>query len=107
MSSSAVNSAAESSNSNEVSATPTAPATAPSTPTALQATAGNAQVILTWNPSTGATGYHLKRSTTSGAETQISAPTSNTFTDTGLTNGTQIFLRSVCREFRGRKRQLN
>jgi fibronectin type 3 domain-containing protein len=88
---SAVNSAAESANSNEVSVTPTAPATAPSTPTGLQATAGNAQVTLTWNATTGATSYHLKRSTTSGAETQISAPTSNTFTDTGVTNGTKYF----------------
>jgi fibronectin type 3 domain-containing protein len=88
---SAVNSAAQSANSNEVAATPTAPATAPSTPTGLQATAGNAQVTLTWNAAAGATSYHLKRSTASGAETQISAPTSNNFTDTGLTNGTKYF----------------
>ncbi len=88
---SAVNSGGESANSSEVSATPTAPATPPATPSGLHATAGNAQVVLNWNASTGATSYHVKRSTASGTETQISAPASNTFTDTGLTNGTKYF----------------
>ena len=88
---SAVNSAAESANSNEVSATPAATPTAPAAPTGLQGTAGNAKVTLTWNASTGATSYHLKRSTTSGAETQIAAPASNSFTDTAVTNGTKYF----------------
>jgi fibronectin type 3 domain-containing protein len=88
---SAVNSGGESANSSEVNATPAAPAARPATPTGLLATAGNAQVILNWNASAGATSYHVKRSTTSGGETQISAPTSNTFTDTGLSNGTKYF----------------
>ncbi len=88
---SAVNSAAESANSNEVSATPAATPTAPAAPTGLQGTAGNAKVTLTWNASTGATSYHLKRSTTSGAETQIAAPASNSFTDTTVTNGIKYF----------------
>jgi fibronectin type 3 domain-containing protein len=88
---SAVNSGGESANSAEVSATPVAPAAPPATPSGLQATAGNAQVSLMWTASSGATSYHVKRSTTSGAETQISAPTSNSFTDTGLTNGTKYF----------------
>ena len=61
---SAVNSAGESANSAEVNATPTAPANPPPTPTNLQATAGNAQVSLTWSASTGATSYNVKRSTT-------------------------------------------
>jgi fibronectin type 3 domain-containing protein len=88
----AVNSAGESANSSEVNATPTAPATAPSTPTGLQASAGNAQVALIWMASSGATSYHIKRSTTSGGPyTQISAPTGMSFTDTGLTNGTKYF----------------
>jgi fibronectin type 3 domain-containing protein len=85
----AYNSAGESANSAEVSATPTLPP--PATPTGLSAAAGNAQVSLTWSASSGATSYHVKRSTTSGAETQISAPTSNSYTDTGLTNGTRYF----------------
>jgi fibronectin type 3 domain-containing protein len=88
---SAVNSTAESANSNEVSTTPTAPVAPPAAPTALKATAGNAQVALSWNASVGATSYHVKRSTSSGAETQIAAPTSTTFTDTGVTNGTKYF----------------
>ena len=88
---SAVNSGGESANSSEVNATPTAPALPPVTPTGLQATAGNAQVMLNWNSSTGAASYHVKRSTASGAETQISAPTSNSFTDTGVSNGTKYF----------------
>jgi hypothetical protein len=67
-------------------------ATAPATPNGLTATAGNAQVSLTWSTSTGATSYHLKRATTTGGPyTQISAPTSATFTDTVLTNGTMYF----------------
>ncbi len=86
---SAYNSAGQSANSAEASATPIAPA--PSTPTGLSATAENAQVSLTWNASAGATSYHVKRSSTSGAETQIAAPASNSYTDTGLTNGTKYF----------------
>jgi len=86
---SAYNSAGASANSAEASATPILPP--PATPAGLSATAGNAQVSLTWNASSGATSYHVKRSTTSGAETQIAAPTSTSYTDTGLTNGTQYF----------------
>ena len=86
---SASNSVGQSANSAEVNATPVPPP--PATPTGLAATAGNAQVSLNWNASTGATSYHVKRSTASGSETQISAPASNSFTDTGLTNGTKYF----------------
>src|SRR5262249_21018266 len=38
----------------------------PAAPTGLSASAGNAQVSLTWTASTGAIGYTVKRSTTSG-----------------------------------------
>ncbi|MGA9569071.1 MAG: glycoside hydrolase family 44 protein, partial [Candidatus Acidiferrales bacterium] len=86
---SAYNSVGQSANSEEVNATPVLPA--PSAPTGVVATAGNAQVSLTWAASSGASGYHVKRSIVSGAETQISAPTSNSYTDTGLTNGTKYF----------------
>ena len=42
-----------------------------------------------WTASNGATSYHVKRATTSGGSyTQIGAPSSNAYTDTGLTNGT-------------------
>ncbi len=91
---SAVNSSGESANSAEVNATPTAPQTAPPTPANLQGTAGNAQVALTWTASTGATSYHVKRSTTSGAETQISAPTTTNFTDPQSPTAPNIFTSS-------------
>jgi fibronectin type 3 domain-containing protein len=89
---SAFNSAGQSANSSQARATPTAPASPPAAPTGLQATAGNAQVSLTWTASTGATSYHVKRATSSGGPyTQISAPTGANFTDTGLVNGTAYF----------------
>ena len=89
---SAYNSAGQSANSSEMSATPTGPSTPPAVPANLQATAGNAQVSLSWTASSGATSYHLKRSTTSGSGyTQIAAPTATSYTDTGLTNGIAYF----------------
>jgi GH35 family endo-1,4-beta-xylanase len=61
-------------------------------PTGLAATAGNAQVQLIWNPVTGATGYNVKRATTSGGPyTTIATVTGTSFTDTGRTNGTTYF----------------
>jgi len=64
---------------------------APSAPTGLVATPGNATVSLTWTASTGATGYYIKRSTTSGAETQIAAQAGTSYNDTTVTNGTKYF----------------
>jgi len=86
---SAYNSYGESANSSEVSATPAAPAL--SSPANLTATAGDTQVGLAWSAVASATSYNVKRSTTSGAETTISSPMTNAFTDTGLTNGTKYF----------------
>jgi len=64
----------------------------PAAPAALQATAGNAQISLTWNPSSGATSYNVKRSTTSGGPyTTIASPTTPSHTDTGLTNSTPYY----------------
>lgn len=86
---SAVNSAGESPNSAEAKATPNAP---PGAPTGLAATAGNAQVSLTWNGTAGATSYNVKRSTTSGGPyTTIASPTSTNYTDTGLTKGVAYY----------------
>src|SRR5499427_11097758 len=67
--------------------------TPPPAPTGLVATAGNAQVSLSWNASSGATSYNVKRSTTSGGPytTIASGVTSTSFTNTGLTNGTTFF----------------
>jgi len=59
--------------------------------TGLTATAGPSQITLTWNSSSGATGYYVKRSTTSGAETQIAAQDRTNYTDTAVTPGTKYF----------------
>src|ERR1035437_8807315 len=65
------------------------PATAP---TGLTATAGSAQVSLSWNAMTAATGYNVKRSTTSGGPyTTVGSSTGATFTDTGAANGTLYY----------------
>src|SRR6185503_5002100 len=61
-------------------------------PTGLTATAGNAQVALSWTASTGATGYNVKRSTTNGGPyTTVASPAGTSFTNTNLTNGTTFF----------------
>jgi predicted secreted protein len=86
---SAINSAGDSPDSTQVSAMPNAP---PAAPTGLSASAGNAQVSLTWNASAGATSYNVQRSTTSGGPyTSIASPTSNSYTDTGLSNGVPYY----------------
>src|SRR5277367_3793868 len=60
----------------------------PAVPAGLAAAPGNAQVTLSWTASSGATGYNVQRSTTTGGPyTQISTPTVTNFTETGLTNG--------------------
>ncbi|OLB36242.1 MAG: hypothetical protein AUH11_11915 [Acidobacteria bacterium 13_2_20CM_57_17] len=60
---------------------------APSAPTGLTATAANAQVNLTWNASVGATGYYVKRSTSSGTEVQIAAQSATAYSDNSVSNG--------------------
>ena len=89
---SAVNSFGESGNSNQASATPQAAQTPPPVPTGLSASAGNGQVTLNWNASSGATSYNVKRSTTSGGPyTTIANVATPSFTNTGLTNGMTYF----------------
>lgn len=67
--------------------------TAPPPPTGLAATVASQQVSLSWNSSAGATGYNVKRSTTSGSGySTIGANISATnYTDPGLTNGTTYY----------------
>jgi len=89
---SSVNASGQSANSSEASAIPSGPAAPPPTPANLQATAGNAQVSLSWSASTGATSYNVKRSTNPGGPyTQIASPSTNSYNDTGLTNGTTYY----------------
>lgn len=86
---SATDAAGTSPNSAEISATPIAP---PLPPTGLTATAGNAQVVLSWTASAGATSYIVGQGIKSGGPyTVVSTPTSTTYTDTGLTNGTTYY----------------
>ena len=65
---------------------------APPTPTGLAATAGDKQVSLTWNASSGATSYHVKRSTASGGPyNQVASTTVANDTDASLANGTTYY----------------
>ncbi len=87
----ASNSAGTSGNSNQVSATPTA-VSIPAAPTGLTATAGNASVSLSWSASSGATGYAVLRSTTSGSGyTSIATPSGTSYTDVSAVNGTTYY----------------
>jgi fibronectin type 3 domain-containing protein len=90
---SAVNSVGKSGNTPSASATPTGPAAERlAGPTGLTATSGNAQVSLRWTASAGATSYHVKRAATSfGPFALIGVPTTTSFLDTGLMNGTMYF----------------
>jgi hypothetical protein len=66
--------------------------TAPPAPTGVAATAGNAQAMLAWSASSGATGYKVKRATVSGGPyTTVGTPTTTKFVDTGAANGTTFF----------------
>src|SRR5262249_39112462 len=64
---------------------------APAIVIGLTANAANGQVGLSWAASSGATGYYVKRSTTSGTEAQIAALAGTTYSDTAVTNGTKYF----------------
>jgi cellulose 1,4-beta-cellobiosidase len=89
----ASNAAGESVNSAAAMATPAAAVTAPAAPTALTATAGNAQVSLSWTASAGATSYNVKRAlTAAGPFTTIASNvTAASYTNTDLTNGTTYY----------------
>jgi hypothetical protein len=61
----------------------------PGVPTNLQASAGNAQVSLSWSTVNGATGYNVYRGV-APTQTKLNATplTTPSYVDTGLTNGT-------------------
>jgi fibronectin type 3 domain-containing protein len=91
----AVNGAGTSPDSNEVSVIPINNGP-PSIPGGVSAAAGNGQVTVSWNASSGATSYNLFRSTASGGEGAtpiVSGIAATSFTNTGLVNGTAYFYR--------------
>jgi len=71
----------------------------PVAPLGVVASQGENQVLLSWNTVPGAVSYHVKRSTSSGAEATIATvstinnawPASNQYTDSGLTDGTTYY----------------
>ena len=63
----------------------------PPPPTGLAATASYRQVVLTWNPSLGATNYNIKRSTVSGNEITIASTSSTNYTDLNVVSGTTYY----------------
>ena len=65
----------------------------PDPPTGLTVSPGNAKVYLNWDASaSGATGYIVKRATTSGGDyTPVATPTANNYTDTGVANCTTYY----------------
>lgn len=90
-----VNAAGTSAASNEASASPFVPATAPPAPTNLIAAAGNAQVGLTWNASATAVSYAVLRSVTGGSGYVVlagaTALTVLNWTDSTAVNGTAYY----------------
>ncbi|HTR41800.1 MAG TPA: polysaccharide lyase family protein [Pseudomonadales bacterium] len=62
----------------------------PGAPISLSAFPGNAQVVLSWTPVGGVTGYYLFVGTSSGEETNLVAGniSGTSYTNTGLVNGT-------------------
>jgi len=61
---------------------------APPSAPALSAVPGDSLVLLSWTPSATATGYNVKRSTTSGSE--VTLPTGGNVTGTNFTDSTAV-----------------
>ena len=64
----------------------------PGTPGSLTATAGDAQVALSWAPISGASSYNLKSATNNGGPYAVlTNVTTTNYTNTGLINGTTYY----------------
>ena len=109
----AVNSVGEGARSNERSATPAAPATAPGAPTLNSASAGSGSVALAWSApasdgGSAITGYKVYRGTSSGGETLLATlGTGTSWTDTGVANGTTYYYQVTAVNSRRRGRRSN
>ena len=86
----AVNGDVQSEASEAVNAIPEAPV--PAAPTNVKATAGDKQVTVTWNAVENATQYRVQRLNGNTWGT-VATPKTNSFTNTGLTNGTSYSYR--------------
>ena len=65
----------------------TTPPTAPAAPTGLTASPGSTRVYLNWNAVANATGYKVKRATSSGGTyATLASSATNNYTDTNLAN---------------------
>jgi len=89
----AVNAAGESSASTQsTAATPKLPVVVPTAPTGVNATAGNAQVTVSWTGVTGVTSYNIYRSSSQGSiGTKIASSSNVTFVDSSAVNGTTYY----------------
>ena len=93
--------------SDSASATPAAPATVPAKPTGFAATAGNGQVVLSWdNPNDASIAlWQVRRKTTGGYGSWTTIPSSGTgtisHTVSGLTNGTAYTFQVRARNLTG------
>jgi TatA/E family protein of Tat protein translocase len=64
-----------------------------SAPTGVAAKSGNGQVAISWNGSSGASNYNVKRSGTSGGPYALIASTAATnYSDEGLAGGTYYYV---------------
>jgi len=73
-------------------ATPAVPVTLPAAPTAVNVTAANAQVTVTWTAATGATSYNIYRSTSQRSQgTNIGSSPTTSYTDGTVVNGTTYY----------------
>ena len=90
----AVNAGGTSALSNEATTQPEV--STPLAPTGLTATPGRRRVTLSWTASAGATSYNVYRGTAAGTESGTPVATgitSTSFTNTGLTDGTEYFFK--------------
>jgi hypothetical protein len=92
----AASSGGDSADSAPASVTPVGPVSNPSgpppVPAGLTAVSGVAEASLSWSASNGATGYSVKRSTSSGGPyTQVAIPSLTSYSDMAVTNGTTYY----------------
>lgn len=75
-------------------ATPAVPLSAPPAPTGVNATAGNAQVTLTWTAAARAASYKVYRATAPGVQgSLLGTSTGTSYTDASAANGTTYYYR--------------